>query len=423
MERVFITDMGAQFCNGRNVTEFSQNLFALRSGLQSGFSPQNIVGVAGLIDVDSELDFACMKTGGLRRWGFTERALQEVTKNLDKAEYESCGLYFGCDTGPTDEQVLRVLQSPFFSFKDNNFHVNLEEILKSGADSDYFGQSSKPDYFQFLEYSSPAFLLEKMRHHLQLPGNTRIYNSLCISSLQACGEAFLALRRGQEAVAVCGGAENFSYQQALSFIILKAYSQLNDEQKASRPFDLQRSGVVLGEGAGLLLLETESALKKSGSVPLCEVLAYGINNNALHMTRPMEDGDGFLHCMGECLQKAGLQPDDIDLVVAHGTGTYHNDRAEAEAIRNLFSGLEKPWVQSIKSFIGHTLSVAGVANLIAGILQMQKDFVLPTLFLENIDPACELRHPPVGGTGTKIRHILINASAFGGFNASMILRG
>lgn len=394
MERVFITGMGFISSNGSSPAEFYNNCRLGKTGLkQTGHKD---VPVAGIIAAESA-DYRDEP----KRYRFCREALKEALDNFSFPNEEQCGLYLGCDTGCSDQlywQTGKTLNPQLNGFPE-----------------------TRDDCRKMLENWSPAFLADYLRRLIKTPGRNRIYTLQCISSMQAVGEAFNALQHGRETVALCGGTESFHYLSAYTFVLLNIYSRKTAIEESCRPFDRLRSGIVIGEGAGFLRLESESQLKKSGAKPLCEILSYAVNNNAHHVTAQEADGKGYCNCISKCLKEGNSLPETIDLIIAHGTGTIQNDRSECAALTTLFPE-QQPWLQSIKSYIGHTLAMSGIANIVAGVLQMQKQFVLPTLFLENPAEDCKFRHIPPGGCTTDLKRIIVNASAFGGFNSSLLLQ-
>ncbi len=243
-------------------------------------------------------------------------------------------------------------------------------------------------------------------------------SNLCVSSLQAIGEAYRSLQIGEIDLAIVGGIEEYSFLSSFSFASLGAYADVYQAEKASRPFDRNRRGIVLGEGCGLLVLEREASIYKRKHYPLAEIIGYGGSNNHHHMTSSPSSGEGLVRAIDQCLEKAGNPK--VDMCIAHGTGTLNNDLSESMAIKS--SKLDNPLVQSIKSFTGHTLASAGVYNVIAGLLQQEKSFFMHTLHLDDPDPLCDLNHIPKGGLSYESDVTLINASGFGGMNACLLLK-
>jgi len=204
---------------------------------------------------------------------------------------------------------------------------------------------------------------------------------------------------------------------------MKALSTRNDEpQKASRPFDKQRDGFVIGEGAGILVIESYEHASRRGAKIYCELRGYGATGDAYHLTAPDPDGFGAAKAMQMALNNAGLNPEDIDYINAHGTSTELNDKVETAAIKTVFGEFAyKIPVSSTKSMIGHLLGAAGGVELVACICSMQENIVHPTINYEFPDPDCDLDYVPNVAREWKVQHALSNSLGFGGHNATLIV--
>ena len=246
----------------------------------------------------------------------------------------------------------------------------------------------------------------------------------CASATNAIGEAFHTVRNGLLDFVVTGGTEAAICGMSLAaFQNIKALSRRNDEpEKASRPFDKKRDGFVFAEGAGVLLLESLEHAQRRGAPIVAEVLGYGCSCDALHITQPDESGGGPSRAMQAALEDAGLPPDAIDYVNAHGTSTPQGDVAETRAIKKVFGdhayGLS---VSSTKSQLGHSLGASGGCELVVTIRGMQEGTVPPTINLEYPDPECDLDYTPNEPKAREIRRAMSNSFGFGGHNASVIV--
>ena len=249
--------------------------------------------------------------------------------------------------------------------------------------------------------------------------------SACASSAHAIGEAFNAMRRGEADVMIAGGSEAaitpFSYA---GFCSMKAMSTRNDQpEKACRPFDLNRDGFVMGEGAGILVLETLAHAQARGARTYCELVGYGASCDAFHVTQPDPEGRGLSLAMNRALAVAGVRPDEIDYINAHGTSTPYNDKFETLAIKQVFGDhARKLMVSSTKSMTGHLLGAAGGTEALICAKALQTGEVPPTINYEQPDPECDLDYVPNVKRSAPLRVVLSNNLGFGGQNASLVLR-
>ena len=247
----------------------------------------------------------------------------------------------------------------------------------------------------------------------------------CSAGAHAVGEAFRLIRHGHADVMVAGGAEATITPMCIGgFASMKALSTRNDEpERASRPFDRDRDGFVVGEGAGILVLEEREEALARGATLYAEVLGYGMSGDAFHITAPSEDGSGAVRVMQAALAEAGASPEDVDAVNAHGTSTPLNDRIETAAIRRVFGGhADRLAVSSTKSMTGHLLGGAG--GLEAGIacLTLRHQTLPPTINYETPDPDCDLDNVPNTARPATVRSVLSNSFGFGGTNVSLLFR-
>ena len=247
----------------------------------------------------------------------------------------------------------------------------------------------------------------------------------CSAGAHAVGEAFRLVRHGHADVMVAGGAEATITPMCIGgFASMKALSTRNDEpERASRPFDRDRDGFVVGEGAGILILEEREQALARGVTLYAEVLGYGMSGDAYHITAPAEDGGGAVRVMRAALAEAGAAPEDVDAVNAHGTSTPLNDRIETAAIRRVFGEhADRLAVSSTKSMTGHLLGGAG--GLEAGIscLTLRHQTLPPTINYETPDPDCDLDNVPNAARPAAVRSVLSNSFGFGGTNVSLLFR-
>jgi len=247
----------------------------------------------------------------------------------------------------------------------------------------------------------------------------------CSTGAHAVGDSFKIIQRGDADAMLCGGAEAAITPMGVGgFAAMRALSTRNDDpEHASRPFDADRDGFVIGEGAGVLLLEELERARGRGAKIYAELVGYGMSSDAFHITQPSENGDGAIRVMTNAIKDAGVQPQDVDYINAHGTSTHYNDRLETLAIKKVFgdSAYSIP-VSSTKSMMGHLLGAAGgvEAGIIA--LALQDQIVPPTANYENADPDCDLDYVPNGARRKPMRYALSNSFGFGGTNAALLMK-
>ena len=247
----------------------------------------------------------------------------------------------------------------------------------------------------------------------------------CSASAHAIGESFEIIRRGDADAMIAGGSEAaITPMSVAGFAAMRALSTNNDApDKACRPFDKERDGFIIGEGAGVVVLEERESALKRGAKIYAEIVGYGMSGDAYHITAPTEDGSGAVRVMQMALRKANVAPHQVDYINAHGTSTPHNDRIETLAIKNLFGEhARKLAISSTKSMTGHLLGAAG--GLEAGItaLAVHHQTAPPTINLENPDPDCDLDYVPGTCRAVKMDYALSNSFGFGGTNAALLFK-
>ena len=247
----------------------------------------------------------------------------------------------------------------------------------------------------------------------------------CTTSTHCIGEAAKAIRHGESEVMIAGGAEATVTELAMGgFASSRALSTRNDDPAAaSRPWDRDRDGFVLGEGAGAVVLEELEHAKQRGARIYCELVGYGVSSDAYHMTAPAEDGDGAFRCMTNALRDAGIGIENIDYINAHGTSTQLGDIAETVALKRLLGDrAKKVAVNSTKSMTGHLLGAAGGVEAVFSILALQEQISPPTINLQNPDPLCDLDYVPNVARKMTIRTALSNSFGFGGTNGTLVFK-
>lgn len=246
----------------------------------------------------------------------------------------------------------------------------------------------------------------------------------CASATNAIGEAFIKIQNGLLDACIAGGAESTINEIGISgFAALTALSTNEDPAKASRPFDKDRDGFVMGEGAGIVFLESLESAQARNATIYGEVVGYGSNSDAYHMTAPLPDGSGAGEAMLKAIKMAGIQPEDVDYINAHGTSTPTNDSGETTAIKYALGDYaHKVPISSSKGHFGHLLGAAGGVESIMAVKALQEGFIPPTLGLENSDEACDLDYVPGEGRKQDIQYALSNSLGFGGHNAVLCFK-
>jgi 3-oxoacyl-[acyl-carrier-protein] synthase II len=247
----------------------------------------------------------------------------------------------------------------------------------------------------------------------------------CSASAHAIGDAFKIIQRGAAEVMIAGGSEAAITPMGVGgFAAMKALSTRNDEpERASRPFDAQRDGFVIGEGSGVLILESLEYAERRGAKIIAEIVGYGMSSDAYHITQPEENGDGAFRVMHATVKDAGISPEEICYVNAHGTSTPIGDCIETTAIKRFFGErAKKVPVSSTKSMTGHLLGGAGGLEAGICVLALRDQILPPTINYENPDPACDLDYVPNQARRMKVNYALSNSFGFGGTNAALLFK-
>jgi len=280
---------------------------------------------------------------------------------------------------------------------------------------------------------SPLFLIKMLsnmpaanvsiKYGLKGPGIA--ITTACTTGTHSIGDACRIIEHGDADVMVTGGTEaSISPLPFAAFCASRALSGRNDDpQHASRPFDMNRDGFVMGEGSGIVVLESLEYAQKRGARIHAEIAGYGMSSDAFHLTAPAERGEGFTRSMKEALRDAGMSADEVDYINAHGTSTRLNDLNETIAIKDTFGERANNIpISSNKSMIGHLLGASGAVEFIASVLTIQNKLIPPTINYETPDPDCDLDYVPNKAREGNIRVVLSNSFGFGGFNATLIVK-
>ncbi|NOJ78483.1 beta-ketoacyl-ACP synthase II [Myxococcus xanthus] len=297
---------------------------------------------------------------------------------------------------------------------------SLEEQHRKGLEKG-FDRLSPFFIIQMIINMAPGLI--SMRYNCKGPNWAPV--SACATSAHAIGEAWKSIRLGETDAVIAGGAEAAITPLGLGgFSVMKALSTRNDDPAgASRPFDKDRDGFVMGEGAGILVLEEMEAAKKRGANILAEVVGYGANSDAYHVTQPAPEGEGAARCMRLALQSAGMNPEDVGYINAHGTSTPFNDANETKAIKTVFGDhARKIAVSSTKSMTGHMLGAAGGFEGVVSALALARNILPPTINQTTPDPDCDLDYVPNQAREVRVDAVMSNSFGFGGTNAVLVFK-
>lgn len=405
--RVVITGMGVVSPVGTGMREFEEGIFTGRNGIDriTRFDPSSFRSQMGgevKIKIEEHLSPKDIK----RMDRFTQlgmiaaqEAIEQSGINTDIKNPEKIGVLVGSGVGGLET-------------------IEREKItlLKRGP------QRVSP-------FLVPMLITDIVSAHIAIKygftGPNLSISTACATGNHAIGEAFRIIQRGEADVMITGGAEAAITPLGLAgFCAMRALSTRNNEpQKASRPFDRERDGFVIGEGAGVLVLEELKRAKKREANIWAEIVGFSMSGDAYHITQPVEDGKGIKMAMKKALEDAEIDPQEVDYINAHGTSTPLNDKIETKAIKALFG--EKAYripVSSTKSMTGHLLGATGGVEIIACILAIQHQMVPPTINYESPDPECDLDYVPNQARERKINVAISNSMGFGGHNATIVVK-
>ena len=262
-----------------------------------------------------------------------------------------------------------------------------------------------------------------MEHGLRGPNMAIV--TACATANHCMGEAWRIIKFGDADIILAGGSEACIVPVGIAgFAAMRALSLRNDEpERASRPFDKDRNGFVMGEGAGVIILEEYEHAKKRGAKIYCELAGYGLTADAYHMSAPMPEGEGAARCMHMAMKHAKVNPEDVDYINAHGTSTPIGDACETKAVKRAFgASAHKVAVSSTKSMTGHLLGAAAAVEMAACVMAMRDSLLPPTINLENADPECDLDYVPNTAREKKVKVAISNSFGFGGHNSSVVIK-
>lgn len=406
-KRVVITGMGAITPLGNDVDSFWKNLCDGKSGIDriTRFDPEKFdTQIAAEVKDFDPQDYVDKKKAK-RMDRFTQFAMAAAKMAVEQADL---------DWSRENSQRFGVLLGTGVG--------GLETMEKQAVVLHTKGPRRVSPFFV------PMMIANMAADQISIAYGARGMNSTvvtaCASGTDAIGEAYRAIREGYVDIMITGGAEAAVTPLSLAgFSSMKALSRRNDEpQKACRPFDRDRDGFVLGEGAGILVLESYEHAMKRGTRILAEMAGYGLTEDAYHITAPAPEGEGGARAMKEALDDGNMAPGDIDYINAHGTSTEYNDKTETAAIKSVFGDTTKVAVSSTKSMTGHLLGAAGGIEAIALIKTLEDQFIPATINYTTPDPECDLDYVPNHGRRAAINAAMSNSFGFGGQNACIIMK-
>ena len=408
--RVVVTGLGAVTPIGTGVNRFWHNLIKGVSGIDhiKSFDPDEFgltVKIAGEVKDFDPLDFMDKKDAS-RLSLFIQFAVGAAEEAIEDSGIKSAGY---------DPLRIGVIIGTGIG--------GLRDIEREHAVITAKGARRVSPFFIPYGISNMGAGYVAIRHGFKGPNYCVV--SACATGNHAIGDAFRLIQSGDVDAVIAGGAEaSITPLGVAGFAVMRALSTRNDEpQKASRPFDRDRDGFVVGEGAGVLVLEEYERAKARGAKIYAEIVGYGATDDAFHITAPHECGEGAYECMRLALEDAGLNPSEVDYINAHGTSTPLNDTIETLAIKKLFGEhAYRLKVSSNKSMIGHLLGAAGAVEAIASVKTIETGIIPPTVNLENPDPQCDLDYVPGKAVEADVRVVLSNSFGFGGTNACLIFK-
>ncbi|OGW53708.1 MAG: beta-ketoacyl-[acyl-carrier-protein] synthase II [Nitrospirae bacterium RBG_13_43_8] len=411
-KRVAVTGLGAITPVGNTVQEFWNALLEGRSGVKKiqSFNPSRFSSqiAAEVLDFDPHEYLTPKEVRKTDRFvqfaiAASKKAVEDSKLNLDSEDRDRVGVIIGSGIGG-----LHTIESEHLKYMERGPEKGPSKI--------------SPFLIPMLIVNMAA---GQVSICLKVKGPNKAVVTACATGNHAIGDAFRIIQKGQAEVMIAGGSEAaITIMGFGGFCSLKALSTRNDEpHRASRPFDRDRDGFIMGEGAGIVILEElEHAVKRNAPI-YCEIIGYGMNADAYHMTAPDPDGEGAAKCLKMCLDDANLKPEDVDYINAHGTSTAYNDKIETLAIKKIFGEhARKLAISSTKSVIGHLLGAAGGVEAIACALAIKNNIAPPTINLENPDPECDLDYVPNKPRPMKIDVAISNSLGFGGHNATLAFR-
>ena len=406
--RVVITGLGVLTPIGNNVAEFWQAMMDGKSGAGpitkfdtsefntkfaceiKNYDPSNYIDKKTARRMDPYTQYALITS---------IMAMEDSGLDLEVVDKERIGVVFGSGIGGMD-----------------TFEKQHREFIEGGA------RKISPFFVPMMISDIAA---GQISIHYGLKGPNYATTSACATSTNAIADAFFLVQRGSADVILCGGSEAAITPMAIGgFNAARALSTWNDRiSEASRPFDKDRNGFIMGEGSGTLVLEEYEQAKKRGANIYAEIIGAGLTGDAYHLTAPAPEGEGAYRSMREAIKDGGITPEEVDYVNAHGTSTELNDINETKAMKKLFGEhAYKLSVSSTKSMTGHLLGAAGAVEAIATTLALKNGIIPPTINHDEPDPECDLDYTPNKPKERAIKYALSNTFGFGGHNSTILLK-
>ena len=348
---------------------------------------------------------------------------------IDKKEIKKMDLF-----------IQYALGAAHFAMEDSGLVINEENADRVGVlvgaglgglptIERYHSSLLEGGYKKISPFFIPMLIINLAPGHISIKYGAKGPNiasvSACATGTHSIGDAYHIIKRGDADAMIAGGTESTVTPLGIGgFAVMKALSTHNDDPAgASRPFEKNRDGFVLSEGAGIVVLEEYEAAKKRGAKIYAEVAGYGLTGDAYHLTQPAPDGEGAARCIAMALKTAGVKPEEVDYINAHGTSTHFNDLYETMAIKRVFGDhARKLMVSSTKSMTGHLLGAAGGIEAVYTMMAMNNGVVPPTINYHEPDPECDLDYVPNIARDAQIKCALSNSFGFGGTNASLLFR-
>jgi len=403
MKRVVVTGMGIWSCIGRNKEEVSASLRAGKSGIGCDAARKEYGFRSPLTGIVETPDLKALLHRRLRT-SMSQEAMYAFMAS--KEAFEQAGI---------DEQYLLEHEVGVLFGNDSTAKATVEthETMREKHDTALLGSGL---IFQSMN-STVNMNLSTIFH---LRGINFSVSAACASGSHSIGLGAMFIRQGLQDMILVGGAQEVNVYSMAAFDALGTFSTRVDEPaKASRPFDIDRDGLVPSGGAAALVLEDYDHAVERGATILAEVCGYGFSSNGIGISQPSNEGSSI--AMQRALSDAGMTPDEIDYVNAHATSTKQGDAEEAVALTRLFGG-KNTWISSTKSMTGHECWMAGASEAVYSILMMQQGFVAPNINLEHIDPCAEQLRLAAQTIETPVRRVLSNSFGFGGTNSAIVLR-
>jgi len=407
MNRVVVTGIGVISPIGSKINEFWDNLVKGKSGIdivtKFDISDYSTKVAAEVKDFDPTLYIDKKEAKRMDRFtqfavASTKIALEDSKLNLADIDLNKVGVIYGTGIGGIE-----------------TFEAQNKVMYEKGP-----GRVS-PFFIPMMIANMAA---GQIAITFGLKGINETIVNACASSSNAIGEAFRIIQRNDADIVITGGTEASVTPMAFAgFCAMKAMTSNPDPNKASRPFDLNRDGFVMGEGSGTLVLESLDSALKRGAHIYAEIIGYGATDDAYHITAPAPEGEGASRAMKKALDDAGIEYNDVDYINAHGTSTEYNDQFETMAIKNVFKDHAYDlYISSTKSMTGHLLGASGAVEAIATVLSLENSIIPPTINYETKDPNCDLNYVPNKALKHDINLALSNSFGFGGHNATLIFK-